>query len=226
MTGTAKQLDIRTVPPPQRHPKIFGTFDALAADEAFVLINDHEPKPLLYHLQVERAGQFDWSVLESGPTRYRIEIRRRAPTARHVSECLGKDHDRLDAILAEVRSLTGGAGFTEATERFAEFMCGLDRHIRAEEEILFPVFEARSPMGQGPTTVMRGEHRTVRQGMDDVLTALRGKNSHDSLHQLTTLAANLLEHNQKEEQILYPMIDQLAPDDRGRDDLVRQVQAL
>ncbi|MCZ7685349.1 MAG: DUF2249 domain-containing protein [Sandaracinaceae bacterium] len=52
------ELDVRTIPPPERHPRIFGAFDALAEGESFVLVNDHYPKPLLYQFQSERPGRF------------------------------------------------------------------------------------------------------------------------------------------------------------------------
>ena len=92
-----RELDIRSVPPPRRHPEIFGTFDALGTDESFVLVNDHDPKPLLYQFQAERAGRFEWSVLERGPDRFRVEIRRRSSEGpRGVSEYLEADHRRLD----------------------------------------------------------------------------------------------------------------------------------
>ena len=35
------ELDIRTVPPRDKHPTIFRTFDALQKGEAFTLVNDH-----------------------------------------------------------------------------------------------------------------------------------------------------------------------------------------
>ena len=71
-------LDIRTLPPAQRHPLIFTTFEALATDESFVLVNDHDPKPLFYQFQAERTGQFSWEYLEKGPTAWRVRIGRQA----------------------------------------------------------------------------------------------------------------------------------------------------
>ncbi|WP_423751160.1 DUF2249 domain-containing protein [Salinirarus marinus] len=50
---TTETLDLRDVPPAQRHPKIFDAFDALDSGEALTLINDHEPKPLFYQLRAE-----------------------------------------------------------------------------------------------------------------------------------------------------------------------------
>ncbi len=37
------QIDVRTIPPRDRHPLIFQTFDALAVGESFELVNDHAP---------------------------------------------------------------------------------------------------------------------------------------------------------------------------------------
>jgi uncharacterized protein (DUF2249 family) len=71
-----KQLDIRPVPPPQKHPTIFNTFDSLEKGEGFILINDHEPRPLYYQFQAERPGQFQWDYLEQGPEVWRVNIKK------------------------------------------------------------------------------------------------------------------------------------------------------
>lgn len=71
---TLKELDVRPIPPPEKHPTIFKTFDALAKDEAFVLVNDHDPKPLYYQFHYEREGEFDWTYLERGPEVFRVKI--------------------------------------------------------------------------------------------------------------------------------------------------------
>lgn len=70
------ELDIRTVPPAKRHPLIFEWFDNLQHGEGFVLINDHDPKPLYYQFQAERPGVFAWEYLESGPETWRVRIGR------------------------------------------------------------------------------------------------------------------------------------------------------
>ena len=67
-------LDIRHLPPPEKHPAIFALFDKLAAGETFILINDHEPKPLYYQFMAEQAGQFTWEYLETGPTIWQVRI--------------------------------------------------------------------------------------------------------------------------------------------------------
>lgn len=75
--GTAEQapeLDVRTVPPFQRHQLIFATFHALEPGQAFILVNDHDPKPLYYQFAAEHPGQFEWEYLEQGPVAWRVRI--------------------------------------------------------------------------------------------------------------------------------------------------------
>jgi len=71
MTDQARVLDVRTLAPAQRHLEILRAFDALRPGDAFILVNDHDPKPLLYTFQVELPGAFDWSLLEAGPVQLR-----------------------------------------------------------------------------------------------------------------------------------------------------------
>ncbi len=67
-------LDVRQIPPPQRHPTIFQTWEALNAGENFELVNDHDPKPLYYTFEAELTGQFTWEYLEKGPEVWRVRI--------------------------------------------------------------------------------------------------------------------------------------------------------
>ena len=227
MRESTHELDVRHLPPPQRHSEIHSTFNALKPDEAFVLINDHDPKPLLYQFQIEHPGDFEWSLLEAGPERFRIEIRRRTgEKSRNVTEYLEQDHRRLDSIVPEVVRLVDSGSFAEAVTRFAEFVCGLNRHIDAEESVLFPAFEKMTGMTAGPTAVMRAEHVEIRRWMGLGAAALDARDVAGVKRAVSGLTAVLSVHNMKEEQVLYPMTDQAAGGERERDDLVRRMQAL
>lgn len=70
------QIDVRTIPPRDRHPLIFDTFDKLGAGESFELVNDHAPRPLYYQFLHERADLFSWEYLEEGPDVWRVRISR------------------------------------------------------------------------------------------------------------------------------------------------------
>lgn len=76
MTTNDLQLDVRSEVPARRHELIFETYTALGDGEAFVLINDHDPKPLYYQFEAEHTGEFTWEYLEEGPTDWRVRIGR------------------------------------------------------------------------------------------------------------------------------------------------------
>ena len=74
----AATLDVRPLPPREKHLRIHRTFSDLPAGGAMLLINDHDPKPLRYEFEAERPGEFDWSYIESGPEVWRVRIGKRA----------------------------------------------------------------------------------------------------------------------------------------------------
>ena len=49
----------------------------LGTGETFILVNDHDPKPLYYQFSAEHPGQFTWDYLEKGPEIWRVKIGRR-----------------------------------------------------------------------------------------------------------------------------------------------------
>jgi uncharacterized protein (DUF2249 family) len=75
--GAPVILDGRPIPPREKHPTIFHTFDSLAPGHSMILVNDHDPRPLRYQLSAERPDSFDWTYEESGPTVWRVRIDRR-----------------------------------------------------------------------------------------------------------------------------------------------------
>jgi uncharacterized protein (DUF2249 family)/hemerythrin-like domain-containing protein len=92
-------LDVRALPPAQRHALIFRTFDALTPGAAFVLVNDHDPKPLYYQLNFEYRGQLVWDYLEEGPEDWRVRIGKGA----------SKDGDTKPAKPAKTLNVLGSA---------------------------------------------------------------------------------------------------------------------
>ena len=74
-TSTAR-IDVREVPPRERHPRIFNTFSNLRAGEAMELVNDHDPRPLHEQFKIQIPGQFAWEYLQQGPDMWRVAITR------------------------------------------------------------------------------------------------------------------------------------------------------
>lgn len=76
-----QELDVRPLRKPDKHPAIFGTFEALAVGESFVLVNNHDPKHLRDEFNRDRAGSYGWEYLDRGPTEWRIRISKVSNTA-------------------------------------------------------------------------------------------------------------------------------------------------
>lgn len=76
MAAQDLELDVRSEPPTRRHALIFETWGRLAPGDAFVLVNDHDPKPLYYQFSAEHPGAFSWDYLEQGPEVWRVRIGR------------------------------------------------------------------------------------------------------------------------------------------------------
>ena len=70
------ELDVRVIPPRDKHPAIFRAFDSLHTGDSLLLVNDHDPRPLRYQLAAERPGAFEWKYEAEGPDVWRVRIGR------------------------------------------------------------------------------------------------------------------------------------------------------
>ena len=80
-TPDANVVDVRTLVPAERHRKIFELVNELVPGRSFILVNDHDPKPLYYQLEAEYPKQFSWTYVERGPAVWRVEIGKLAQAA-------------------------------------------------------------------------------------------------------------------------------------------------
>ena len=131
-----------------------------------------------------------------------------------ISGFMRADHARLDTTFEEFKRL-GNDEIDRGKSLFFDFNAGLRRHIIWEEDILFPIFERATGMhDSGPTEVMRMEHRQIKQ----ILEEIKEKVTAGILVGIQEAENGLLEvlgsHNQKEENILYPAIDQLSDEEQ------------
>jgi len=69
-------LDLRPMPPFERHEKIFQLWDKLKAGQTLKIINDHDPKPLRYQFEVEYKGKYEWEYEQKGPKDWIVRIKR------------------------------------------------------------------------------------------------------------------------------------------------------
>ena len=131
--------------------------------------------------------------------------------AESLTHHLGRDHRRLDAILAAAKRSLHSGDIARGLARFSEFREGLERHIAVEESVLFPVFESLTGgAGAGPTVVMRLEHAEIRRLMAEIASGLARGGDAGHTTPLAALTARIYAHNGKEERILYPALDRAA----------------
>lgn len=113
-------LDLRGMPPRERHPKIFEAWEGLPVGGSLTIINDHDPKPLYYEFRAERDGEFEWTPVERGPETWSVAIKRIGPPGVRRAEDSGSPGPRPlwagpEAAVVDVRPelRAGGEPFSK-----------------------------------------------------------------------------------------------------------------
>jgi len=70
------ELDVRRLPPWERHPKIFGAFDRLQVGGELRVISDHEPRPLREEFEHTHPRCYVWMQHMLGADRWEVVLRR------------------------------------------------------------------------------------------------------------------------------------------------------
>lgn len=126
--------------------------------------------------------------------------------ARSVGSYFREDHARLNELFRKFQAEKCSL-LDRARNYFEEFKLRLESHIVWEEALLFPMFEAKTGMrGSGLAEVMREEHSRICETLATIHASilnqdLRGEKNEAVLFDL------LVVHNQKEEENVYPIID-------------------
>lgn len=130
-----------------------------------------------------------------------------------ISTVYADHHAVCDRAFADAEAAGAEGRWDEAhdsTRRFSEL---LHAHLDSEEQTLFPAFEAKTGMTQGPTQVMRLEHGHMRALLERLHRAIAAKDADEFAGAAETLLILLQQHNLKEERMLYPMCDDALGDD-------------
>ena len=132
-----------------------------------------------------------------------------------ISAFFQQDHERLDALFQSFQTWKQ-KDWSKAKEAFTQFKAGLDRHIRWEEDFLFPLWEDKTGISDGgPTFVMRHEHRQIEEQLQTIGQNVAEQNA-DNDQAEQALLTLLGSHNLKEERVLYPSIDQVTTPEECR----------
>lgn len=141
-----------------------------------------------------------------------------------ILEFMGGDHKVCDDLFASAEAAVADKNWDSARGLFDRFEAAMAHHLAMEEEVLFPAFEARTGMTMGPTQVMRSEHEQMRDLIASMARAVAESGQDRYLGLSETLNMLMQQHNLKEENVLYPMTDQVLGGER--DDLIRSMEAV
>jgi iron-sulfur cluster repair protein YtfE (RIC family) len=126
-----------------------------------------------------------------------------------VTRYLCWDHCRLAGLLEAVKREVASGRLKAARELYRSYDAGFARHLRVEQELLYPLFEARTGITSGPTATLRQEHEEVQQAIKMMRDGLAVLDAPVFLAGARFLDETLPAHNSKEEHVLYPTMDAL-----------------
>lgn len=219
-------LNVTVIEPKFKHPRIFEKFDSLAPGEAFLIHNDHDPKPLYYQLLGERGNIFSWEYIENGPEWWKVKIAKNgsdengSPT---VGEIVAKDYRKMEVF-----------------KKFGiDFCCGGKKTVKeacqeagiTEDQLEAALLQAENQQktpSQDFTNwdidfladyIVNTHHRYVNESLDIIYgLAHKVANHHGETYPQVIKVANayvkianeLAAHMQKEEKVLFPYIKKLV----------------
>jgi regulator of cell morphogenesis and NO signaling len=133
-------------------------------------------------------------------------------TAPTITDALLGEHGVIYKLLDHLTSRPF-ASVEEARTQAAELAAGLATHARIEDDLLFVALEAELGPNGGPLAVMREEHAEVEATLERLI-AVEDTVEADALAE--HLAAVARGHFEKEEQVLFPMAEQLLGEEALR----------
>lgn len=74
--GDKVALDLRNIPPRERHINVYDMFNGLRPGEVMELVNDHDPEAMRHQICEELRGMFEWNPVRQGPSVWVVDIRK------------------------------------------------------------------------------------------------------------------------------------------------------
>jgi len=126
-----------------------------------------------------------------------------------IFDYMAKTHVQCDELFAKAENLAAESKWSDLSAAFKAVVDEIERHLKREENVLFPAAERVMGSSGGPTQVMRMEHGQMRDLIESLSKVAALEDKDEFLGEAETLLVLMQQHNMKEEQILYPMIDRM-----------------
>jgi regulator of cell morphogenesis and NO signaling len=222
---TLQTLDVRIIEPRFKHYTIFKTFDELENNESFVIVNDHDPKPLYYQLMAERPGTFGWEYQMNGPVEWRVKISKQQKEKgkeKTIGQLAAEDYKK--ALVFKKLGIDFCCGGKKTLSEAAREK-GLN--VQQIEDEFKSIPDNKSDNNKDflawstselVNHILEYHHNYVKKTlpeMTQILSKVVGVHSddHPELFEVSknfvSMASGLMEHMEKEENILFPYINTL-----------------
>lgn len=124
-----------------------------------------------------------------------------------ITDALRGEHAVIYRLLSHVESACDEGDLRRTQILAGELEAALEAHARLEDELLFSSLDGVLPP-QGPLVVMRAEHEEI----EGLLASFPGfENAVEACRSVQRLVAVARDHFAKEEQVLFPMAEQMLP---------------
>lgn len=222
---TIDTLDVTVLEPRMKHPRIFEVYDSLTPGQAFIIDNDHDPKPLYYQLLAERGQTFSWEYLENGPESWKVKISKNDGQVKEetIGEIVTKDYRKAQIFKSF------GIDFCCGGKKTISEVCrtkGID--TREVETALGSILDEPSSdqndylrwnLSFLTDYIINTHHQYVKDNtafikeLANKVASVHGEQHPEAIrvaHIFSLVADDLMLHLKKEEQILFPFIKELV----------------
>ncbi len=228
---TIRDLDLRNMPPFDRHTKIFEMWDGLKEGQTLRITNDHDPKPLHYQFEAELNGKYEWKYEKQGPKDWIVKIKKAASKGEskkeEIKELLKQLHSggNIEEIKKKGKRIFNNVSPTDlalieqeiihegVTRDDMRKLC--DVHLEIMKESLGKIDIKLKP--GHPIHTLTEEHKMILEfvnKLEHVVGFLGSKKDFskvsNELEMLKHIAEHLVEadkHHQREEDVLFPMLE-------------------
>ncbi len=225
---TSKVIDVTQIAPKNRHSLLLGTFENLAAGESFRISNDHNPKPLYYEMREQWGEAVTWEYLINGPDLWEVKIGKQVVEEPTIGEIVASDFRKAEVFKKFGIDFCCGGKVTVGEACAQKNIDRLELERELKKAGMTPLEPALDFTNWEPgflcDYIVNTHHRYVRKTLPELLyytqkiAAVHGKN-HPELDEVAGLFEmineDLLQHLDKEEQILFPGIKAAFNDPNG-----------
>jgi len=130
-----------------------------------------------------------------------------------ITEFMSDGHHTCDEAFVIAEQAALASNWSVAETAFNKFRSEINKHIQMEKMELFPAIES-SGGPTGPIQIMCMEHDQIHALIEQMAITLANHDAQGYGGLSETLLILMQQHNLKEEQILYPIADQILATQR------------